>query len=479
MTDDTDERQHTVSRREFLAGGAAVGAAFLGGGATTRMIEGEVFPATSSNHIADRIYTGSSAISLDLPDGVGVDFFSQTTHANRGDMQLIFSAHEYPTGDLVERSGLDLDIYIPDDLAELDDEEEESVLVTANPTDSSLIDHVEADGQVAQSSLNGLHELGDGGRLYNLVEGADGDPVARLQTRVSPRTDILEGTDSPVVFAFRLADRDSVKILRQTPPIDVETGGLSDRVTVPTRGRRYRPESPDTPKFRRVTREGRHLIWYNWRAGTEKYQLVYPVHKLSYAAARNRDTRYSTETYRDAHGNPYGRELGRAIYQMAASKGGSKPTESRAFTLARRFGQSWPYVKDIKTHDEVNYANYVEETLVEGAGDCEDMAMLMVSIFSQPPFEYDVAMLFPPKHLALGIAADDLPQANLPPRRERESVFVGDTEYVYIETTAVKPPGQTTRDLTKARGVYNGEWHRINPQSLTAGLIRYMRTILG
>jgi hypothetical protein len=90
------------------------------------------------------------------------------------------------------------------------------------------------------------------------------------------------------------------------------------------------------------------------------------------------------------------------------------------------FVQSLEYEPDLSPNGElIEWPKYPLETLWDGGGDCEDLAILAAALLFR--LGYDVALLFLPGHVALGIAgAEGLPGTFLE---------VGDERYYYYEPT--------------------------------------------
>ena len=89
------------------------------------------------------------------------------------------------------------------------------------------------------------------------------------------------------------------------------------------------------------------------------------------------------------------------------------------------FVQSLRYVTDIVSKYEENYVRYPIETLVDGVGDCEDMAILAASIMHE--MGYDVLFVQMPNHLALAIKSSE----NL----YGSYYEYNGSKYYYLETT--------------------------------------------
>lgn len=69
------------------------------------------------------------------------------------------------------------------------------------------------------------------------------------------------------------------------------------------------------------------------------------------------------------------------------------------------FVQSFRYVTDLASKGEQEYARFPLETLVDGVGDCEDMAILAATILYE--MGYDVMLVTLPEHMALAVACDE------------------------------------------------------------------------
>ena len=89
------------------------------------------------------------------------------------------------------------------------------------------------------------------------------------------------------------------------------------------------------------------------------------------------------------------------------------------------FVQSLQYVKDIDSKGEQEYVRFPLETLVDGVGDCEDMAILAATILHE--MGYDVMLVTLPDHMALAVAREE----------GYEGTFYeyGGRRYYYLEVT--------------------------------------------
>jgi hypothetical protein len=69
------------------------------------------------------------------------------------------------------------------------------------------------------------------------------------------------------------------------------------------------------------------------------------------------------------------------------------------------FVQSLPYFSDDISTGYDEYPRYPIETLVDNGGDCEDTAILTAALLKE--MNYDVVMISPPGHMAIGITCSD------------------------------------------------------------------------
>lgn len=116
--------------------------------------------------------------------------------------------------------------------------------------------------------------------------------------------------------------------------------------------------------------------------------------------------------------------LAQSLAQRAYRAGYTTKREQAVYAI--RFVQSLAYRRDPISMGVRDYSRFVEETLVDGGGDCVDTSILMAAILRADPFKYDLAFLAPPSHMAVGIRADEFPGWHVEHEGRR---------YYYIETT--------------------------------------------
>ena len=117
--------------------------------------------------------------------------------------------------------------------------------------------------------------------------------------------------------------------------------------------------------------------------------------------------------------------------------------EWEALHLIISFVQSFRYVPE-----ETEYPRYPIETLIEGCGDCEDLAILTADILRQLGFDVVLLAFTEEMHMAVGIRA-------YPPDGRTANAFDwnGDS-YYYLETTAAGwTIGQMPAQFTSAPNI--------------------------
>lgn len=104
---------------------------------------------------------------------------------------------------------------------------------------------------------------------------------------------------------------------------------------------------------------------------------------------------------------------------------GEDTSDATVRRAATELVQGLSYVAD-KTIGYDEYQKYPVETLVEGAGDCEDTAALLAALLHDLGFDVALLALWEADHMAVGVATD--------PPAEAATVTADDTTYVYQET---------------------------------------------
>ncbi|WP_162989826.1 hypothetical protein [Natronorubrum halophilum] len=202
----------------------------------------------------------------------------------------------------------------------------------------------------------------------------------------------------------------------------------------------------DVPEDRsiheRIDREGCYELAFRW-AGTDgsSHEFTHTISKSAYRRARDRRGGY-VRTFIESRHNPYARHLADRITSSAVQTSGPDAERTTALHPERdllertvQFVQSFDYAMDEESKGVYQYFRTVEESLVDGVGDCKDGTYLLAGILSHPPFAYETALVFMPDHLLLGVRRTDLPTGY------RHAETIRDSPYVAIETTTQRPIG--------------------------------------
>lgn len=156
------------------------------------------------------------------------------------------------------------------------------------------------------------------------------------------------------------------------------------------------PEVPEIPED--ILKE------FEWEHEGERYSLRLVIRRSIYENFKSKERVHLNEWAREyVAGGICGeiRELAHRLLRIGKPYGTYEEVE---FVLS--------FVQQIVKYEreEKDYPKYPVETLVEEAGDCEDFSILGAAILKV--MGYDVALLFLPRHAALGVAgAEGIPGA--------------------------------------------------------------------
>ena len=199
-------------------------------------------------------------------------------------------------------------------------------------------------------------------------------------------------------------------------------------------------ESPDA--VARRTTDGTYRMRYGWTDRTAAcWRLRVSVEQSAYDAASERSRGY-LGAFDGARTNRHARRLAERL-ETAASTCRARDREPPGVERLERavgFARSLEYAVDPASKGIPEYHRTVEETLVDGRGDCKDLTYLLAGVLSHPPFEYRTAMVFLPEHMLLGVHAVDLPAPYA------GASTLPDCEYVAIESTSGEPIGEFRDD---------------------------------
>ena len=143
---------------------------------------------------------------------------------------------------------------------------------------------------------------------------------------------------------------------------------------------------------------GRRFIW---NFGDQSYTLLLGLSVEAYNLYSNLDRTYTPWKQMVVEGTSLGTKIGQPMAEIANRNNWDRQKLAN-FVLS--MVQSLPYTSDDVATGYDEFKMYPFETLVAGGGDCEDTVMLAASILAA--LDYDLLLLNPEGHLALGVAGD-------------------------------------------------------------------------
>jgi hypothetical protein len=163
---------------------------------------------------------------------------------------------------------------------------------------------------------------------------------------------------------------------------------------------------------RKQTADG-YAMTYEWtdRPGRE-WRLEFSIERSAYREAADRAHGYLSG-FETAKASSHAERLTEALVSASARGKCTRRSLPESILLDGAIGlvHSLGYATDAESTGAPDYIRTVEETLVDGCGDCEDLTYLLVGMLSQPAFGYRTAMVILPGHMLAGVHRDDLPAA--------------------------------------------------------------------
>ena len=180
-----------------------------------------------------------------------------------------------------------------------------------------------------------------------------------------------------------------------------------------------------------------YAMTYEWtdRSGRE-WRLEFPIERSAYREAADEAHGYPSG-FEAAKASAHAERLTEALVDASATGKGARRSlpESVRFEAAIGLVHSLEYVTDGESTGAPDYIRTVEETLVDGCGDCEDLTYLLVGMLSQLAFGHRTAMVILPGHMLAGVHKDDLPA------KYADAPTLPGGTYVGIECVASRPVG--------------------------------------
>lgn len=324
-------------------------------------------------------------------------------------------------------------------------------------------------------------------------KGLTGKPIEHSMTYAEESSDKIEIEFSEKVpsdgkLSFQIFIRNNGKLSYLT-----ESGLLSQSgphlLKIP-------PPYSVTPRmgkgFTRSKEDGIYKVKYETLASGAVWETTYAIGESAYTKSIERNHSF-IKTYEESLDNPHAKAIAQAISKDSLGKvwfGHSSLengveikglSEYKKFKLAVRLVQGLEYNKEEKGYLE--YPRTVEETILEGKGDCDDTTFLLSGILESPPFNYDTGIVITPAHMLPAVKKSDIAELRRPLRVQDhtwDTVNINGEPFVPIETTNWSKIGRFTeeeKDEIVAK-YYNGEFYDISIEGIKDQIIASLNYII-
>lgn len=207
----------------------------------------------------------------------------------------------------------------------------------------------------------------------------------------------------------------------------------------------------DAQQFRRIERQNVYDLSYRWYHRNRSWQIGLSLSKDRYRST-TRASRSISRCFSDAVNGGLPSDVPAELSRHINSAGIESPVDRLHFATA--FVRSLEYREDEEDTGELEYPKYVEETLIENGGDCEDFAALLAGILSVSPFDHDVELLVFAGHVGLGVDPSPFAEDIGP------LLSVDGREYLYVDANMNVPLGRVPPEYQDPGVIarYNGRW---------------------
>jgi hypothetical protein len=162
---------------------------------------------------------------------------------------------------------------------------------------------------------------------------------------------------------------------------------------------------------------------YSWNYEDRCWQLTLPLDDKLYEKYKSRSRNRDYDLFASDQSEDWLiKEIADGLFSLSKAYG---LEEKQIPGLCISFVQSLNYTSDLESKGYEQYPRFPYETLYDNGGDCEDTAILSVTILQE--MSYDAVLLELPEHMALGIKCD-------PEQKGRSFEYKG-SNYYYVETT--------------------------------------------
>jgi hypothetical protein len=207
-----------------------------------------------------------------------------------------------------------------------------------------------------------------------------------------------------------------VTYLHETNPFRIKSEAVAPASTD------YELDRASDDGYVRVPVEGGYAIALTGRTNGHDWDISYFVSRSAYERKRLEPRGRSREEYaRYARSNGTGDQFVDIVRNAATDAGFSTRAEQVKFAID--MVQSLPYVLDSVGSGFDDYTKFIEETMTDLQGDCEDSTVALAIILTGLGF--DVVTVEFPSHIGIGLAGD----------YEGSYILYEGTQYYYVETT--------------------------------------------
>jgi hypothetical protein len=212
---------------------------------------------------------------------------------------------------------------------------------------------------------------------------------------------------------------------------DLEYIAPSDPFTITAENRIERDPPSDLPgetsttDFSRTDVEGMFELEWSGTTDGQSWDIAFVLYKYAYSEMRNEPRGRDYDEYVAVAQDSGVADSLATLVDNDLEDSGITGDLSKVSTIID-WVQSFAYVTDDVYEDYDEYPKFPVETTTEVSGDCEDTSILLASLLQAEPYNYDMVLISPPGHMAVGIYSTD---------REGTYYTYDGRDYYFIETT--------------------------------------------
>lgn len=237
---------------------------------------------------------------------------------------------------------------------------------------------------------------------------------------------------------------------------DTSTDGSGEEIATPS--------SLRGPTFERIDQSSGYRLRYRWTLGGDRWWLEMEIDVEQYRAAVDKP-RSIPSCFEAAIGDPLTESIAEKLARRLDAKDirGALPRVRGVVSFVR----SLEYETDRSATGETEYPKYVAETLVDGGGDCEDLAGVLAGVLAAPPFGHDPTLVFFSGHVGVGLDPEPFRSA------AGSLIQAGSRDLLYLDPSMPVPVG-TVPERYRDPGVvaiYDEGWRHIDLAALETHVV--------